>query len=292
MNTPATYPIPKGLSPTAIEKYENCPLSYFFAQIEKLPDPKGEPALVGTFVHKVLEDLFARDPQARLLDEARLIAKAEFPAFAASSDFAELGLDAPGVAAFKKRCWSMIEGYFALEDPRTVQPEGMERWVRSPIAGAPVRGIIDRLDRVADKLIIADYKTGKAPDKRWVADKFKAMKVYAACLHAETGELASELRLLFLAKPIEHTLEVSADTLTEVHERVDRVWTKINTDCARGEFQATPNNLCNWCAAKAYCPAQGGSISDGIAVAQATRVARSSQTPSVSAVSVSRGITV
>ena len=42
--------------------------------IDKLPDPKGEAAVLGTFVHEILEDLLNLDSAERSLATAKKIA--------------------------------------------------------------------------------------------------------------------------------------------------------------------------------------------------------------------------
>ena len=47
--------LPRYFSQTAAGTYRQCPLRWKYRYIDKLPDPPGEPALVGSFAHRVLE---------------------------------------------------------------------------------------------------------------------------------------------------------------------------------------------------------------------------------------------
>jgi RecB family exonuclease len=71
--------------------------------------------------------------------------------------------------------------------------------VQADLDGAPLFGIVDRLERRGDRLVVSDYKTGKAP--KWqeeVDEKLEQLRLYAAILEAQ-GTPVSTLRLLFLS---------------------------------------------------------------------------------------------
>lgn len=259
----SALPVPTGVSPSSIDKYENCPLSFRLFTIEKIPDPPGRAAVLGTFVHRVLERLFADPPEHRTLERSRDHARHTAAELDDDADYVGLGLDDAGRRQFKWDAWRMVEGYFALENPGDIVPEpgGLERWVRGTIDNVPVRGIIDRLERSpAGGLVISDYKTGKPPAKTYAKERLKAMQIYALLLEHETGERADVLRLLYLAGPTTVEGTVTDKVLHAAQDRIVRAWDGITTDCERGHFEARPNVLCDWCAAKPHCPAWGGDL--------------------------------
>jgi len=53
--------LPRSFSPSSAGTYRQCPRRWRFRYVQKLPDPPGEPALLGTFAHRVLE-LLCSDP--------------------------------------------------------------------------------------------------------------------------------------------------------------------------------------------------------------------------------------
>jgi hypothetical protein len=67
--------LPRYFSQTAAGTYRQCPLRWKYRYIDKLPDPPGEPALVGSFAHRVLELLCDEPADARTTDRARQLAK-------------------------------------------------------------------------------------------------------------------------------------------------------------------------------------------------------------------------
>src|SRR5580704_2068429 len=194
-------PMVASLSPSSMATWRQCPRRFFYDKILRIETETGEPAVCGSFVHLVLEHLMGRPPSERTTDVARLIAGEVWPTFVADPDsrFAELDLDGDATRAFKHRAWAGITGYFCIEDPTAVEVVGTEQEVRAELGGAPVYGIIDRIDQGAEGLVVTDYKSGKAP--RWDderEEKLGQLRTYAAMLEAN-GRHVSELRLLFVS---------------------------------------------------------------------------------------------
>jgi putative RecB family exonuclease len=189
------------LSPSSMATWHQCPKRFFFEKILRIETETTEPAVCGSFVHLVLEQLMGRSAQERTPEIAREIATATWPSFITDPDsrFAELGLDVDATKAFKRRAWAGVTGYFRIEDPTRVDVVGTEEEVRADLGGAPVYGIIDRVDRGPDGLVVTDYKSGKAPsweDER--QEKLAQLRTYAAMLEAN-GRRVTELRLLFVS---------------------------------------------------------------------------------------------
>ncbi|HZQ57999.1 MAG TPA: PD-(D/E)XK nuclease family protein [Acidimicrobiales bacterium] len=194
-------PMVASLSPSSMATWRQCPKRFFFEKILRLDVEPSEPAVCGSFVHLVLEHLMAAPPGHRTADEARRIAGELWAPFCTDPDsrFAELALDDVATRAFKQRAWAGIAGYFQIEDPNRVTVIGTEQEVRADLGGAPVYGIIDRVDLGTDGLVVTDYKSGKAPawkDER--EEKLGQLRTYAALLEA-TGQRVTELRLLFVS---------------------------------------------------------------------------------------------
>ncbi|GAC1517610.1 MAG: hypothetical protein NVS1B12_04210 [Acidimicrobiales bacterium] len=194
-------PMVAALSPSSIATWKQCPKRFFYEKILRLETEPGLEAVCGSFVHEVLEHLMELPAAERLPDTARQVAAARWATFVTdpASRFAELGLDEAGVLAFKRRAWTGITGYFAIENPALVDVVATEQQMQAELAGAPIFGIVDRLERAGDRLVVSDYKTGKAP--KWqdeIDEKLEQLHLYAAMLDA-LGTPVSTLRLLFVS---------------------------------------------------------------------------------------------
>ncbi len=189
------------LSPSSIATFKQCPRRFFYEKILRLETEPGLEAVCGSFVHLVLQHFMRLPAAQRTGDEARRLAKELWPEFAADeqSRFQELGLDEDQTRDFKHRAWAGIVGYFSLEDPTRVEIVATEQEMSAELDGAPLYGIIDRLERWGEQLVVCDYKTGKAP--KWqdeIDEKLEQLRLYAAMLEAQ-GTPVSLLRLMFLS---------------------------------------------------------------------------------------------
>ncbi|MHB1509141.1 MAG: RecB family exonuclease [Acidimicrobiales bacterium] len=259
MEPTAPLKCPSAISPSGISTYRQCPLKFYFAKIAKLPDPSGEAALVGTFVHSVLAELLGLGSAERTAETARAIASAKWPQF--KDEIVDLGLDEIGATAFKRSSWAKIVGYFDLEDPSGVVAVAIEQPYRCDLggeSGGAVYGILDRLDRRADGVVVVDYKTGKVPKPRYRQSTLDQLRIYAALVSIESGVTPISCSLYYVGAGEILTEEVTEETLVHVAELVSDTWSAIRSDMAERAFVAKPGPLCNWCSFSAICPARGG----------------------------------
>jgi len=243
---------PRHLSPSSSNLYRQCPRKWQHRYVDRLADPPGQPALVGTFAHLVLEHLLALPVGHRTQDAAKTIARDCWPEIEHDDDYASLGLTAADAKAFRWRAWQAIEGLWALEDPNDTDVHATEHEVQIAVNEVPFRGIVDRIDVIDGELVISDYKSGKAPPDRFRHRPLKQVLLYAAAVEAETGQRPMGARLLYLGQ---RTLGVRVternldDAVTELGE----TWASLTSDCAKQEFAATTGPLCAWCPFLAVC---------------------------------------
>ena len=120
--------------------------------IDKLPDPKGEAAVLGTFVHRILENLLSLDASDRSVDQARAIARKLWDETRNDDDFLGLDLSQDETTSFMWKAWRLIERYFSLEDPTAVDVVRAEQELAVEISGVPFFGIVDLTERVSSGL--------------------------------------------------------------------------------------------------------------------------------------------
>ncbi len=248
-------------SPSSSATFEQCPKQWYFKYIAKLPDPKGEDAVLGTFTHSVLELLLQEPANNRTKDKAREIAREIWPEVEDDPDFLALGLSDIEALSFRKRSWIAIEGLWELEQPEDVVVDSTELEVKVEINSIPFRGFIDRVEKEDDGLVITDYKSGKAPSRRFEDDKLQQVLLYAAALEQLGGFRPIRARLLFLnnrnasnsqnRRIVE--VEVTEKNLTKAAEKFEHNWVELNAACASETFHAKPQILCKWCSFLQSC---------------------------------------
>jgi putative RecB family exonuclease len=164
------------------------------------------------------------------------------------------------LAAFLASSHPLLRGYFAVEDPRRLEPAERESLVSTLVDNQLlIRGYIDRLDvSPAGELRVVDYKTGGAPREAFEARALFQLKFYALVLWRTRGVVPRVLRLLYLRdaeicdySPDAEELERFERTLVALSQAVERA--KRDRD-----FRPKPSRLCGWCHYHEFCPAFGG----------------------------------
>jgi putative RecB family exonuclease len=245
---------PPHLSPSSIGTFQQCPLKFKYAKIDKLVDPPTEATVLGNFVHDVLEDLYNLPPEERTLDVAKSLMRAQWDS--------SWGEEAKSVSLtgnmreFQWRAWWCVEGCFKLENPQVLKPSGLEEKVEGFIGDQKILGFIDRWSMKDDgKIIISDYKTGKVPSPKYSKDKFFQLLLYSVLLSPIKGAEVEELELLYVAHAKRLTLKVEPEKLEATKETVTKVSNGIRIRCESGNFEPQQSKLCNWCNYKSFCPA-------------------------------------
>jgi putative RecB family exonuclease len=244
---------PPYLSPSSAGTFKQCNRRWQLRYLERLPDPPGESALAGTFAHRVLELLFQHPAHERTLPQAKLIARDVWPDTEADPHFQALGLDDAAARAFRWRGWKAIEGLWAVEEPTQVDVRATERLVDTTVGGVPFRGVVDRLDHHEGRLVVTDYKSGKAPSARFADDRLGQVLLYAAAVEAIDGERPAVARLVYLGQRV-IDVAVTDAVITPVLDSLAHTWQAIDEACDSGHFEPTPGPLCGWCPYVERCP--------------------------------------
>ncbi len=247
---------PPYLSPSSASTFRSCARRWKFRYIDRLPDPAGEAAIAGTFAHRVLELLMEEAGPSRTTDRAREIAREVWPETAEHDDFLALGLDDAEQRRFRWLAWTAIEGLWRLENPAEVEVVANEQKVDTHLGDVPFRGIVDRLEREpgdATGLVVSDYKSGRAPSRRFADARLEQVLLYAAAVEASTGERPKAARLLYLGQCIIET-EVTEELITTAVDALGETWTMLNDSVTSETYQASPGPLCGWCPYAGECP--------------------------------------
>lgn len=253
------FDVPTTLSPSRISSFENCPLQFRFANLQGLPQPPQEHLVRGNAVHRALELLFGDEPASRTKVRASETLAATRTEFADDGNYAGLGLAGPAEDAFWNECARLVDNYFSMEDPASVDGAELETWVEAPIGKVTLRGYVDRMERDADgRLVISDYKTGKAPGPRYEDKAMAQLQIYAYLVRAMRGEMPAELRLYFVRDKVRVDRVPSDQSLRDVERRATSVHDAIARSCETGRFETRKGPLCNYCSFRAWCPEFGG----------------------------------
>jgi putative RecB family exonuclease len=250
------------LSPSRAGDFMRCPLLYRFRTIDRLPETSTPAAVRGTVVHKVLEDLFDLPALDRTpARAAEMVAPAWDALLAEDPTLADaFGDEGPELSSWLVSCRESLERYFALEDPRRLEPADRELYVETMLdSNLLLRGIIDRLDVAPTGHVrVVDYKTGRAPGPDFEATALFQMKFYALVLWRVRGVVPSLLQLIYLGSGEVVRFVPDERDLLAVERKVNALWTAITRATETGDWRPRKSKLCGWCSHRELCPEFGG----------------------------------
>ena len=258
---PAMVQVTGALSPSRAGDFMTCPLLYRFRVIDRLPEPPSPAAARGTLLHAVLERLFDQPAAQRSAPAARALLEPEWRRLLGDEpELAQMFAGDPDRDAWFAEAHAMLERYFALEDPRRLEPARRELYVETVLdSGLLLRGYIDRLDIAPNGDVrVVDYKTGTAPRKEFEARALFQMKFYALVLWRQRGQVPRLLQLIYLGNG--EILRYAPDEadLRATQRKTEAIWRAIERARALKDWRPRPSRICDWCAHKALCPAFGG----------------------------------
>jgi putative RecB family exonuclease len=253
------FEVPDTLSPSRVSSFQDCPLQFRFASIQGLPQPPGIHAVKGNVVHRALELLFTHGPADRTQEAAHASMTAARQEYEPTYDFTGLELSEKAAATFWRDCSSLVDGYMRMEDPKSVVAAELELWVEAPLGPIRIRGYVDRLEQTEDgRLVITDYKTGRAPRESDIDARMRQLEMYAFMIRAMRGELPARMQLLYVKDGVRLVREPTEQAMRFVVTRTTALHAAIERACTSGSFPPRTSGLCNFCNFKPWCPAFGG----------------------------------
>ena len=235
-----------GLSASAIEIYEECPLRFKLEREWNLPREVSAALHYGAAMHDVLRTFYDAQRYEREINDDELLEQFRFAL--ASSGIADRYQYELYLRQGREQLRQFLE--CARRDPT---PEVIETESRfeMQIGGAKVTGRVDRIDCTGPETVaMVDYKTGK-PKSQEDADESLQLSLYALAARETLGKRAD--RLIF------HNLENNTPVVTtrndaQLEEAKMRV-RKAADGIAQGKFAAKPGYQCSYCPYRNLCPA-------------------------------------
>lgn len=243
---------PERLSPSAAETFDQCPKKWEFKYVKGIEGAAGPEAMLGTFVHSVLEQLMELAGPERSMPAAKAIAREIWRDQGYEDQFSVF--EAEPVDA-RRAAWAAIVRLFRIENPRDIEVVSTEDKFRTTIGGVPFLGIVDLQHRDwLGGLVIRDWKTGKPPAPMFRAPKDRQVRLYAAAVEAETGEVPSGGQLVWLGKsPGIWEVDVDPIAVGEAVGWLRDLWDELNRSVGTDNFEARPGPLCGWCPGVVAC---------------------------------------
>jgi putative RecB family exonuclease len=234
-------------SASSITTFEQCPLKFWWGKVAGWREGPCVATAAGSAVHSALEELFGREPNDRTPEVAD---HAFVEAVEGSRD--ELIAAQVPIDEVVAKGESSLAMYWQIEDPTTVEVQGIELKVGPELGELPFVGFVDRLSVSATGSIVSDYKTGNAKPK-YFTPYFRQQYLYAAALQHE-GHDVTEIELLFLGDGRRVRRPVYQAALDRAVGTLQASSTQANVMAAKGEWTARQSALCGWCSFETVCP--------------------------------------
>lgn len=257
--------LPGTWSASAADAVTQCGLKFWFARVAGWREPPQQHLAVGNLVHSTLESFYSlpaddRDPRmiVELVDQhlTEVLGDPEV-------------LDAAAVRDAALTCLRVWWDREKRPDLVVIEPDGLERELRTTLDGVPFVGYVDRIERARGLWRVVDYKTGKAKPE-YMESKWRQQMLYAAAM-AQLDQPVDEVALLFLGddravltvRPVYDAAveRAVAHLLTAVSEATNSLDT--------GAWAAKSSPLCRFCPFKPACPAHGERPQPGTAASEA-----------------------
>lgn len=254
-----------------LRSFEKCPLQFRYRYIERIPaDVESIEAFTGKRVHEVLEALYrALAVEARPPSLPELLALYDRAFERAWNDAVEVvKADSHPLDYHRmgRRCLATFyRGNWPFTADRTL---GLEEEIEFPLAGPDGPRLTGVIDRVAaddgGHLAIHDYKTSTyLPRKEEILGDLQ-LAIYELGARARWPEQAdTKLIWHFLAFGRRVTVRLGSSGLAEKRGQIGTAIGAIERATAADQFPARVSPLCRWCAYRAICPAQAGTLGPG-----------------------------
>jgi DNA helicase II / ATP-dependent DNA helicase PcrA len=234
-----------GLSASAIEIYEQCPLRFKLEREWNLPRDVPASLHYGAAMHRVLLTFYDAQRFGRQITDAELLEI--FRADLASTGIADRYQYDLYLRQGMEQLAQFLELARQAPPPEVLQTE---KRFEFQVSGAKVTGRVDRIDRSGPEGVdIVDYKTGK-PRLQEDADKSLQLSLYALAAREVWGQRAEHLIFYNLENNTVVSTTRGEAELEAAKLRVEDVAEAI----ASGKFPAKPGYQCKLCPYRNLCP--------------------------------------
>ena len=235
-----------GLSASAIEIYEQCPLRFKLEREWNLPREVPAALHYGKAMHEVLRTFYDAQRQGREIGDEELLEQ-----FRAALSEARIA-DRYQYELYLRQGVDQLNQFF--EGARSAaSPEVLETERRFELAMETMKlvGRVDRIDRTgANTVCVVDYKTGK-PKSQEEADESLQLSLYALAAKEAFGKQADRLVFFNLEN---NTAILTTRTDGQLEEARLRVLNAAHC-IERGDFAPKQGYQCRLCPYRNLCPA-------------------------------------
>ncbi len=238
------------VSYTEIDDYRRCPLRYRFAHVLRIPVLPTPPMVYGNALHRAVADFLTRKRNGE--DPTLVQLEATFRSSWVGGGFISPDHESDrfeaGLAALRR---------FFDEEKGTPPPDLVEQRFSFMIGNDRVVGQWDRVDKTADGVVVADYKSsvldGDEDTAQRRAAKNLQLPVYALAYQKTFGELPAKTALVFLESGQRGEMKPSAEAMGAIAAVITSTAAKIRARQFPAEPERPEARTCGQCPYNAIC---------------------------------------
>jgi len=232
------------LSFSSISNYQNCPLSYKFAYLDKLPRKRSPQLSFGSSIHASLAYLYnvslpKPPPLEDVLNHLEKIWERD-----GYRDETEEKL-------YLEDAKRILTNFYHTNVEDFQVPVALEQKFKVKMDGYTLAGIIDRMDKLpGGGYEIIDYKTSRRLPPKSKVDEDLQLSIYHLAAQEVWGIEPEKLTLYFVIP----NQKMSTSRTKKDIERVREIIQETIEDIQSQKFEARENPLCPWCDFQTHCP--------------------------------------
>jgi len=236
-------------SPSALGKFEDCPMQYKFAYILGIPTAPKPFFDLGTSVHNTIEALTKMKREGKKIDEETGLKVLDCGWITGnySSEAAE--------TQAKENAKKMISNFLTWEETFDGEIAAVEEWFPFKINGFEVRCKLDRLNKTSGgEFEVVDYKSSKTALSSNKLRENLQMNVYALAVKKHFSQAPTKI-IHYYPKPKTHEngKVVEARITSEMLEETENKIKEIIDTITKEKFEVKEKPNCMFCDYKGIC---------------------------------------
>jgi DNA helicase-2/ATP-dependent DNA helicase PcrA len=242
---------PVVLSHSAIDRYLECPLRYYYTDVAHVPLPSSPVLMYGNAIHHAIKIFHQHVMKGLPIETADVIAA--YQSAWASEGFLTLAHEERMFAQGRE----VIEGFLRRDRASGLKPLAIETEFKFRVEMNQVIGRFDRIDERPEGIVLIDYKSSevdeedKADERAKESVKNGQLGLYALAYAETRGALPARVELHFVGSGVIGAADVESDHLDRARARVEAAGAGIRHQ----RFAATPDaRTCGHCDYRHICP--------------------------------------
>lgn len=252
--------LPKAFSFTQYKTFQTCPWQYRYAHILKIPRHGSHQRSFGQSLHLALQKFFNQMIIQRSAMQSTMFAKPSSDDFKPTTIdellqfFEESWIDEwyqtlQEQEKYKKKGREILRRFYSLHQGEWPNTVATEKPFRIKVGDYTIRGSIDRIDQIGDKLHLIDYKATRAPKRDASIKKDQLILYHIAAEEVLQGKVEA-LSFYYLEDNVPKAFTATPKQQEKLKEKLLSTFDEL----VNSDFAPTPSKeVCKHCDFKDIC---------------------------------------